>query len=73
MYLLLLILFTNEKWINLSLAFMLDLLIKARYIRKFRRQRKEVDGKGGRIREIVGGGCQKGGGGGKTGKSSQPT
>ena len=52
---------------------MLDLLIKARYIRKFRRQRKEVDGKGGRIREIVGGGCQKGGGGGKTGKSSQPT
>ena len=54
MYLLLLILFTNEKWINLSLVFMLDLLIKARYIRKFRRQRKEVDGKGGRIREIVG-------------------
>ena len=73
MYLLLLILFTNEKWINLSLVFMLDLLIKARYIRKFRRRRKEVDGKGGRIREIVGAGCQKGGGGGKTDMSSQRT
>ena len=36
MYLLVLILFTNEKWINLSHLFMLDLLVKVRYGRKFK-------------------------------------
>ena len=40
MYLLLLMLFANEKWINISHVFMLDLLIIARYVRRFRRERE---------------------------------
>ena len=40
MYLLLLMLLTNEKWINISHVFMLDLLIIARYVRRFRRERE---------------------------------
>ena len=63
-------LFTNEKWINLSHVFML--LIITRYVRKFRRERKEVGGKGRRIRETAARYRKKGGGFGKTSKSGQP-
>ena len=72
MYLLLLMLFTNEKWINLSHVLMLDLQIIARYVR-FGRERKEFDGKRRRIRELEERSRKKGGRFGKTGKSGQPT
>ena len=72
MYLLLLILFTNEKWINLSHVFMLDLQIIARYVR-FGRERKEFGGKRRRVTEVEERSRKKGGGFGKMGKSGQPT
>ena len=57
---------------------MLDLLVKARNGRKFRTERKEVDGKEGRsekeewrTREVMAGGWKKAGGDGKTGKQER--
>ena len=64
-------LFTNEKWINLSHVFML--LIITRYVRKFRRERKEVGGKVRRIRETAARYRKKRAPLGKTSKSSQPS